>query len=80
MSGRYNEMMLKDTSHEAARLRTAFELFDAGVRLMEARFRREHPSATEAEIEAMVSEWLRDRPGAPSGDAEGRAAEWRSTR
>jgi hypothetical protein len=68
--------MVTETSREAARLRTAFELFEAGVRLMEARLRRRHANATPAEIEAMLAAWLRDRPGAPNGDAEGLAVDW----
>lgn len=45
----------------AARLRAALELFDLGERMVRARLRREHPDATDAEIEAMFRRWL-ERP------------------
>jgi hypothetical protein len=60
---------------EAQRLRTAFDLFQAGLNMMKARLRRSHPDASPAEIEAMISAWLIDRPHAPFGDAEGRPVE-----
>lgn len=50
---------------------TALELFDLGRRLRVERFRREHPDAGEAEVDACVRAWLLDRPGAPLGDAPG---------
>jgi hypothetical protein len=65
------------SSPEANRLRTAFELFDAGVQLMKARLRRNRPNASQAELDALLSEWLLDRPGAPLGDAPGRPIVWR---
>ena len=61
---------------EAQRLRTAFELFEAGMRMMEARYRRGFPDASPREIEAMLSTWLLQRPGAQFGDAEGRSINW----
>lgn len=60
----------------AARLRTAFELFDAGVRMMRQNLKRRHPDADEAAIEEMLRAWLRERPGAEHGDAEGRPVAW----
>jgi hypothetical protein len=56
----------------AERLRAAFDLFELGVSIMRTRLRREHPGATDAEIEAMVRQWLSTRPGAEHGDAVGR--------
>lgn len=63
-----------DRSHEKMieRLRTAFELFDAGVEMMRQSLRRRFPDASEAEISAKIGEWLRVRPGADYGDAVGR--------
>jgi hypothetical protein len=40
--------------------------------MVEARFRREHPVATEHEVREAVKAWWRDRPGAPIGDTVGR--------
>jgi hypothetical protein len=57
---------------EATGLRLAFELTDLGMRLVAQRYRREHPAASEDEVDAAVQAWLLDRPGAPHGDAEGR--------
>ena len=51
---------------------TVFDLLDLGLSLRAERFRREHPSASEDEVEACVQAWLLDRPGAPDGDAPGR--------
>lgn len=60
--------------HEVAvtRLRTAFDLFEAGERMMRQKLRREHPDATDREIEEKLLAWLCDRPGAEHGDAVGR--------
>jgi hypothetical protein len=55
-----------------AGLALALELTDLGLRLRAQRFRREHPTASEDEVEAFVRQWLLDRPGAPYGDAPGR--------
>jgi Rv0078B-related antitoxin len=52
-------------------LELAFELADMGVRMRAERHRREHPSATDAEVDAVVSAWLQERPGAPFGDCDG---------
>lgn len=53
-------------------LQTAFDLFRFGVEMRAERHRREHPEATEAEVEAVVRAWLQERPGAELGDAIGR--------
>lgn len=55
----------------AERLRQAFDLHDAGVSMMRARLRREHPDEDDAAIDARLRAWLHSRPGAESGDAEG---------
>ncbi|MDZ7732580.1 MAG: hypothetical protein U5R31_05185 [Acidimicrobiia bacterium] len=51
---------------------TAIALTDLGLRLLAQRHRREHPEASEDEVEAAVRVWLLERPGAPDGDAVGR--------
>lgn len=53
-----------------------FELVDLGAGMVAARYRREHPDATDAEVEAAVNAWLGDRSMAPDGDAEGRVVTW----
>ena len=64
----------------AARLRTALDLLALGESMCRARLRREHPSATDEEIEAMVVTWLRTRPGAEHGDSWGRPISWPPSR
>ena len=54
-------------------LALALELTDLGQRLRTQRFRREHPDATDDEVEAFTRAWLMARPGAPHGDSPGRA-------
>ena len=39
---------------------------------MRQNLRREHPGASDAEIELRIREWLLKRPGAEEGDASGR--------
>ena len=74
MQRRYTQSMTG--SREARRLRTAFELFEAGVRMMTERLRRRHPEASTAELEALLREWLLSRPGAEAGDADGVPDTW----
>ncbi len=54
------------TSREAAseRLRIALELHEAGVDMQRCRYRRQHPGATEEEVERLLRDWL---AMAPSG-------------
>jgi hypothetical protein len=63
-------------SPEAQRLRTAFELFEAGVRLMTERLRRQHPGTSSEALEELVRDWLLTRPGAETGDADGVPVSW----
>ncbi|GIW40821.1 MAG: hypothetical protein KatS3mg076_1398 [Candidatus Binatia bacterium] len=58
------------------RLRVAMELFELGEKMLRQKLRRDHPSATESEIDAKVAEWLERRPGAEHGDAPGRPLPW----
>ena len=60
----------------AARLRTALDLCELGESMRRAQLRREHPDATEEEIEALLIAWLEIRPGAEHGDACGRPVSW----
>ena len=60
----------------AARLRTALDLFEAGVEMVRQKLRRDHPDLAEREIAARVGTWLRERPGAEFGDAVGRRLSW----
>lgn len=59
------------------KLRAAFDLHTAGVRLMEQNLRRRHPEAGDEEIRQRLEAWLHDRPGAEFGDGVGRVVEWR---
>jgi hypothetical protein len=47
-------------------------LFETGLDLMRQNLRRNHPEATEAEIDARLRCWLHERPGAEIGDSAGR--------
>lgn len=49
----------------------AMQLAEFGADMVRARYAREHPGATEAEIEAAVDAWWVARPSAPFGDADG---------
>ena len=60
----------------AARLRTAFDLFVAGRRMMRQNLKRRHPEASDREIDSHLRAWLRERPGAEHGDAVGRPIAW----
>ena len=66
----------QDRQEAARRLRVALELFETGVEIMAQNLRRQHPQATEEEIQTRLSEWLRHRPGAEDGDAPGRRVSW----
>jgi hypothetical protein len=57
-------------------LRTAFDLCALGESMRRAQFRREHPDASDDEIETMLIAWLDTRPGAEHGDSWGRAISW----
>jgi len=46
-----------------------------GSRLHAERFRREHPDATEADVDQAINAWWLDRPGAPVGDGPGHRVE-----
>lgn len=50
-------------SPEAQRFRLTLDMAEAGIELYRQRMRREHPSASDEEIEARVQGWLMRRPG-----------------
>ncbi len=67
---------MPNTADPAAKLRTAFDLFVAGRRLMRQNLRRRHPGASDEEIDRLLGAWMRNRPGAEHGDAVGERAGW----
>ncbi len=71
--------MSKPDKTAAARLRTAFDLFIAGERMMRQNLKRRHPEASDSEIERRLRAWMRQRPGAEHGDADGRPIPWPRT-
>ena len=77
----YNGSVTDDSPEAmAARLRTAFDLCELGESMRRAQLRREHPDATDDEIEALLIAWLETRPGAEHGDACGRPITWPPSR
>jgi len=62
-------------STPAEKLRSALDLFEAGVDLMRQNLRRSHLGASSDEVERRLQEWLLTRPGAEHGDCEGRLRE-----
>jgi len=56
------------------KMQITFDLFEASVEIQRQNLRRNHPHATEKEIEDLLVAWLQHRPGAEHGDAEGRPA------
>jgi Rv0078B-related antitoxin len=57
-------------------VQVALGLLDLALKMRAERHRREHPEASDDEVEAVVQAWLHDRPGAPNGDGPGRLIEW----
>ena len=77
----YNGSVTDDSPEAmATRLRTAFDLCELGESIRRAQLRREHPDATDDEIEALLVAWLETRPGAEHGDAFGRPITWPPSR
>ncbi|MEX2533996.1 MAG: hypothetical protein WD273_00225 [Trueperaceae bacterium] len=60
--------MSSDQTKAAERLRTAFELFQAGKEMMRQNLRRRFRDASEEEIDQRLRTWLQTRPGAEWGD------------
>ena len=77
----YNDLVADDSPDAvAARLRTAFDLCALAESMRRAQLRREHPDATDEEIEAMLVAWLETRPGAEHGDGWDRFISWPPSR
>jgi len=77
----YNIFVAQDPPEVVAeRLRAALELASLGESMRRTQLRREHPAATDAEIDALLREWLQTRPGAEHGDASGRPIAWPRSR
>jgi hypothetical protein len=68
----YNPRMPPTTPSVGHASRTTLDLFETGLGLMRQNLRRDHPDATDQEIERRLHQWLRDRPGAEFGDCPGR--------
>lgn len=64
------------TEQERQEIRERFELtmelYELGESMMRQNLRRQHPEASDAEIEERLVDWLQKRPGAEHGDAPGR--------
>jgi hypothetical protein len=56
-----------DTSRDTEKFRLVLDMSAAGVRMYRQRMKREHPNASDEEIEAEVQAWLR-RPSGELGD------------
>jgi hypothetical protein len=54
-----------------ARMRLAFELYEASEQMMRLNLRRRYPDANDEEFERRIGEWLQTRPGAEHGDVSG---------
>jgi Rv0078B-related antitoxin len=65
-----------DASSQTFGVAVASDLFETALQMRATRHRREHPNATDAEVEAVVLAWKTHRPGAPNGDADGRPIDW----
>lgn len=77
----YNASVADDSPDVmAARLRAAFDLCSLGESMRRAQLRREHPDATDEEIDTALGTWLETRPGAEHGDAWGRPISWPPSR
>lgn len=55
-----------------ARMKMAFDLYEAAEIMMRQNLRRRHPQADEAEIERLFVSWLQRRLGAEHGDGAGK--------
>lgn len=53
------------------RMQITFELCDAAEQMKRLTLKRQHPDATDEEIEEMIVAWYQYRPGAEHGDGDG---------
>lgn len=52
-------------------MQITFELCDAAEEMKRLSLKRQHPDASEDEIERMIVAWYQHRPGAEHGDGDG---------
>lgn len=57
-----------DPERLVERLYTAVDLWATGVALQRQAIRRQHPGASDEEVDVLVNRWLQQRPGAETGD------------
>lgn len=57
------------------RFQMALDLFELSERMLRQKVRRQHPTASDEDVESRARAWLHHRPGAEHGDAEGRPIE-----
>ncbi len=65
-----------DVSSPADKLAATADLLEFAIEARRGRFRREHPDASDEDIELLVDAWLQERPGAEHGDGPGRPVPW----
>jgi hypothetical protein len=56
----------RGTAPEGARIKAALDMHELGVKIYRQRMRREHPQASNSEINAMVRAWLPEPPQSSS--------------
>lgn len=76
----YTSGVTPESAAAAARLRLAFDLFEAGEAMMRATLRRRNPDASAEQIEDELRRWLQHRPGAEHGDGVGVPGRWPRSR
>lgn len=53
---------MSESETAVERLLATLELHEFGVEMMTAKLRREHPNASQAELDARLDEWLGTQP------------------
>ncbi|NNH72807.1 hypothetical protein HLB23_23600 [Nocardia uniformis] len=61
-----------DEDSPAERLRLAIDMFEFGLGMQRARFRRAYPETDESFIDTAIDRWLLSRPYEPLGEGRGR--------
>ena len=69
-------MTREDEQLASDRFETALELAELAEEMVECRVRREHPDATDEDVERALRAWYATRPGAVYGDSEGHPIPW----
>jgi len=60
----------------AERLDIALDLAELAEEMVECRIRREHPEASDEDVERALGAWYATRSGALHGDGDGRPVPW----